>query len=638
MLKQKLIVNRGCGCALGAALVVASMAAAQEVTPTLSPVVAASATVSTTNIAPDTPVGSSAETAATLAAKVVPPKPVEQPKIVFPDPTKVKSIVDLQLEAKTTDLQVDDGSGKGKCHVHFTNLNPRVNIWFVLRLKCGDQLAVFHLENKMAKQQITLDKSFADGLIITGEDGSAQNCELWPKGKVSPLKVAVNEVKPFVELCQDALYLRNSLVGRESTKEWVVGLLRDRVWGGEQITNFFKETVYKDSQYLSSQLEKMGQAATVGGFSNTPATPPDARIDEKFQGSLLETKELGISLQVPKEKLEVGKWYQTKLREGVFLSVIEAGLIHRDILNSSLKVVGNLEGKEERALDYLVAFDLNKFSMGFALGTDHPRVDWSERVNGNGVRNDKVPGPDGIGDVKPLVFTGSIAPHIAAHAVATFTGGFKRSHGAFKWGDLALTNGGSHYGFIENGVVVSRLQPGLATLIIYRDGKVDLKTWQEKDNSTILDVRFARQNGVPLIDYDPIKNESFPGALVRNWGQGNWSGSTDQQFRSLRAGVCLIEKNDQKFLVYGYFSSVTPPAMTRVFQAYGCKYAFHLDMNALEHTYLALYSQRNRDDFKMEHLITGMNVLDKNVKGTLVPRFIGLPDNRDFFYLFPKQP
>ena len=45
------------------------------------------------------------------------------------------------------------------------------------------------------------------------------------------------------------------------------------------------------------------------------------------------------------------------------------------------------------------------------------------------------------------------------------TGGFKRAHGAFRMSDLALIDHGSHYGFIEQGVVLrlkrDYLKPGV---------------------------------------------------------------------------------------------------------------------------------------------------------------------------------
>jgi hypothetical protein len=97
-----------------------------------------------------------------------------------------------------------------------------------------------------------------------------------------------------------------------------------------------------------------------------------------------------------------------------------------------------------------------------------------------------------------------------------------------------------------------------------------------------------------------------------------------------------VATSTARFLVYGYFSTATPSAMARVFQAYGCRYAMHLDMNALEHTYLALYAHRN-GRIVVEHLIDGMAEVDRKGGDELAPRFLSFPDDRDFFYLTEKR-
>jgi hypothetical protein len=233
---------------------------------------------------------------------------------------------------------------------------------------------------------------------------------------------------------------------------------------------------------------------------------------------------------------------------------------------------------------------------------------------------------------------GKVTPREAPKVFATFTGGFKRTHGAFKWGRLSEVNNGSHYGFRVNGVNFSTLQPDLSTFIVYRDGAINLKTWTAEDNRDLPNIFHARQNGVAIIEWDQETNQGIPGQYVGNWSVGNWSGSAQSQQRALRAATCLQQVNGESFLIYGYFSSVTPNGMARVFQAYGCRYAMHLDMNALEHTYLALYEKQG-DQFKIQHLIKGMDVLDRKDKGsnTIVPRFIGTADNRDFFYVMDKD-
>jgi hypothetical protein len=180
------------------------------------------------------------------------------------------------------------------------------------------------------------------------------------------------------------------------------------------------------------------------------------------------------------------------------------------------------------------------------------------------------------------------------------------------------------------------LIPGLATLAVLTDGTVEMKTWSTDDDRLLGKIRHARQNGVPLIEPDPRTGAPVPGGFVAQWAAGNWSGSAENsELRTLRAGACLQQSQGRRFLLYGYFSDATPSAMARVFQAYRCDYAMHLDMNALEHTYLAVYERQNGKVI-VEHLINGMDQVDKKARGrdgSLLPRFLGFADNRDFFFL-----
>ena len=139
---------------------------------------------------------------------------------------------------------------------------------------------------------------------------------------------------------------------------------------------------------------------------------------------------------------------------------------------------------------------------------------------------------------------------------------------------------------------------------------------------------------MPLIEGGD-QGAGIPGPLVAQWGPGNWSGSADEQLRTVRAGLCLQSHGSRRFLIYGYFSTATPSAMARVFQAYRCQYAMHLDMNALEHTYLALYT-RQEGRLLVQHLIEGMSEVDRKGGAQVAPRFLGFPDDRDFFYVLRR--
>jgi hypothetical protein len=163
-----------------------------------------------------------------------------------------------------------------------------------------------------------------------------------------------------------------------------------------------------------------------------------------------------------------------------------------------------------------------------------------------------------------------------------------------------------------------------------------MKTWDLEDNAVLPKIKHARQNGVPLLEFDDKSQAPVPGRLVNKWGPGNWSGSEEMKLRTIRAGAALLSNGKKRFLAYAVFSDATPSAMARVFQAYRCRYAMPLDLNALEHTYLALYRRAGSQLF-VDYLLSGMNEVDKMDSGEVVPRFLGYPDNRDFFYVMRKD-
>lgn len=527
----------------------------------------------------------------------------------------------------------------GRGTLSLTNVNPAVNLWYILTIAgpVAGTMKSYHLENLAPSvQSLDLDLNYSSGIVVVrGQDRS--NCELW--GRDSDFRIAPAQLgsRPFVSLCAGRVYLRNKIEGNQTTKEWVTDFLRSNIWGGEQITTFVKETFFKDHFLLNGGGEKAAQAATKHRSTASPDGPREALLRPAAENRLVEPRDLGIAVeQMSDGKLIAGKWHPTKFNPSIYLSTITPEMISDEIMQRNEKQVSKLDAVEMSAMSYLVAFDLSQYRLGFSLGTDHPRVAWSERAGDAVVDFDK-PGPDGIASTDPFVSLGIVSPEEGKLVAATFTGGFKRDHGAMKWGPLSQVNGGSHYGFIEKGTVLSRLQPELATLVGYNDGTIDMLTWSSAADARLKDIVFARQNGVPLLSLDESSGQTVPGALLSSWGTGNWSGSQDRKFRTLRAGVCIADNGGHRFLIYGYFSTMTPSGMARIFQAYQCRYGMHLDMNALEHTYLALYPPKKKGKSgNVQHLITGMNVLDKEQDGQEIPRFIGLPDNRDFFYLMHK--
>ena len=538
-----------------------------------------------------------------------------------------KTILELQQFRRTQKATVR-GPGGPSYQATLDDLNPDANAWFLLTLENGGgERSSYHLQNPNPERQ---HLRLADDGLVVSVGSQDFSCGLLA-GDPTPLAQASASGLPYAPLCASRLYLRNRVAGRRTDLERVTDFLRDHVWGGEAIVGFVREEIYADAF-----LERGRAEATADGVPEPEDTPRPASVSAAYADRAIAPPDLEITAAGPVSgRFTLGRWYPASGLPGIWLSVIEPQAIRPDILASFPDRASRLDTVEAGALDYLVAFDLGAFDLRFALGTDHPRLGWSPRVP-DAVRNAALPGPDGIDTPAPLVTTGMVSPDLLKRTVATFTGGFKRDHGAFKYGDFATRNRGSHYGFIEEGVVFSKLQPDLATLLINDDGAVDMRTWSEGDDRTLAKIRYARQNGPPLLAPHPVTGAPEPGALVTRWGAGNWSGSAEGRFRTLRAGACLQEAAGRRFLIYGWFSTATPSAMARVFQAYGCRYAMQLDINALEHTYLALYL-RQGDKLHVEHLIQGMEEVDKDADGALIPRFIGFPDNRDFFYLVRRE-
>lgn len=554
------------------------------------------------------------------------------------DSQDLKTIIDLQPFRETSSIRVKE-AGAPENRATLINLNPHMNAWYLLQIsgRGGASSEAYHLENADPMNQgLLLDQTHSPGLVITSRKGGSL-CELRGENVTESLQKARRSGVPYVPLCGGKLYLRNVTKGHRTRIEAMTDFLRDKVPGGEEIVTYVRDTFFA---YLY-------QRKATGRIESKPVddlppirtkdAPEAALIDSEQTNRMVKPADLGIEIGEPEDRgMVLGTWYAARENPGIFVSVIVPEAIAPEIMRSYRQVVSSLDSVEWKGLVYLVAFDLARFELKYVLGTVHPKVDWSEHI-ADRMKEKSLPGPDGIGGIAPLVSTGLVSPADINRTVATFTGGFKRIHGALKYGPLALRNHGSHYGFVENGVVFSKLQPGLSTIYVLRDGRADMRTWREEDHSLLAEVRYARQNGVPLIaGFDEVTRLSVPGPLVNRWGEGNWSGSKDEKLRTLRAGAALQESQGKRFLIYAFFWSATPSAMVRVFQAYQCRYAMLLDMNALVHTYLAVY-RRQGSRLYVQHLIQGMAEVDMTVKGRYVPRFLGYADDRDFFYLTRKE-
>jgi hypothetical protein len=422
---------------------------------------------------------------------------------------------------------------------------------------------------------------------------------------------------PYAPICDWSLFLRNPVQGNRTTREAVSDFLRENVVFGDSIVNLIKGAFYEDAFMVSSEELDVADEEEVSGVDLLGNALLDrAPVMRPYMGFDLVDAEAGM---------QAGSWYEVEGAPGIFASVMQPGMIARSLFD--VPGANWLDGVENSADVYLVAFDMSRFDIGYELGTDHPNLGWSSRPS----HRHRAPGPDGFARPDPLVLNGTLNPELVEDVAAAFTGGFKRDHGAWRFGDYATFNWGNHYGFMQDGVMLSRLWPNLATLYFTTDGEVRMETWTEEHMDLLPNVVMARQNGVPLIE------DGVPGSRVTSWGGGNWSGSAEANLRTLRAGACMRTIEGRPFLIYAYFSSATPSGMARTFQAYQCDYAMLLDMNSQELTYMALY-QHDGEALEAQHLVQGMAEVDvRGSRGTRIPRFVSAPDNRDFFYLVRRD-
>lgn len=537
----------------------------------------------------------------------------------------VENVVELAPLRETVETTGADGATW-----RLTDLHPGIGAWFLLERRPAegsrDRPQAWHLENAApGRQAVTLVPGDPPALALA-RDGTARDCPLLAETGTDPFAGAAKTGLPYAPVCDGGLFLRNAVAGSRTNREAVSEFLRENVIFGEDLVNLIKGSLYEDA-FLETGTPRpeAGAGAVVESLGR-------ARLDRQ---PVMRTS-IGLPLTGAEEGMEAGSWYAVDGVAGVFASAMQPGMIEAALLSD--RAVNWLDEVERRADVYLVAFDLGVFTLGYELGTDHPGLEWSSRPQRSGA-DWRIPGPDGFDRAAPLVRTGMLSPAVAPRVAAAFAGGFKRDHGAFRFADYATFNRGHHYGFISNGVTFSRLQPNLATLYVTLEGEIAMKTWEAADEALIPRLAFARQNGLPLVQRDPETGAVLPGERVVQWGGGNWSGSAEAQLRTLRAGACLRRAGGRQFLIYAYFSSVTPSGMARTFQAYDCDYAMLLDMNSPELAYLAVYRPNEAGDgLEPMHLARPMAGSDPAGRGGVrIPRFVGFADNRDFLYLLRRE-
>jgi Phosphodiester glycosidase len=188
-----------------------------------------------------------------------------------------------------------------------------------------------------------------------------------------------------------------------------------------------------------------------------------------------------------------------------------------------------------------------------------------------------------------------------------------------RWRLLATFNGAftyidGHNGSSIDGRTYEPLKDGLATLIGYRDGRVDVRTWRGGPNAGPR-VAFARQS-LPLIirsgRLNPALNDST-----------QWGYTLGNAVRVWRTGVGLDRRGN---LIYAAADSQTVITLAHILKRAGAVRAMQFDINP-EWPSLITYSHRGG---------LGPTKVVPNVQQSAT-RYL-VPDDRDFFAVYRRLP
>ncbi|MFO0640610.1 MAG: hypothetical protein U0183_15430 [Polyangiaceae bacterium] len=245
---------------------------------------------------------------------------------------------------------------------------------------------------------------------------------------------------------------------------------------------------------------------------------------------------------------------------------------------------------EERAYAkvLLVAMDMRQLDLGMEGGMEDPKP---------------AVGPPGAGRIPR-------DPEIFTKVAVSFNGGFKTEHGS--------------YGMMVRKRVLLPPQPGAASVVLLKDGRVGMGSWGNTTKVTGLvdiadsDILSFRQNLDPLLDGDKV-NPS---------GRSLWGFTLPgTSMQTERSGICVTPAGH---LYYAWGDDVSATTLGKAMKMAGCTYGMHLDMNP-HHTGLVFtnITEIKGKQYKTELLSNQMEISPD--------RFIDFSP-KDFFYLTVHDP
>jgi hypothetical protein len=202
---------------------------------------------------------------------------------------------------------------------------------------------------------------------------------------------------------------------------------------------------------------------------------------------------------------------------------------------------------------------------------------------------------------EPLAHRGSgeVPGSLRGRLVATFNGGFP----------LETSNAGLVY----RGRVRETMVNGIATIVEYRDGRVDIVRWHDGPGAPA-GVWFAKQNLPPII---------YEGKLNPNLSDGpEWGETVNNAVRVWRSGLGIDRHGN---LLYAAANYQTVESLAKVLKRAGAVRALELDINE---DWTSFISYRHPGALEPSNLLPEMY---------RSPERYLVPDERDFFAVYLRK-
>lgn len=367
---------------------------------------------------------------------------------------------------------------------------------------------------------------------------------------------------------------------------WAVDSVRAMPEVGPEPIAWLEERVFA----IRDKGRKLSYSATGEGseLAQVPPAPPKLLAIDASQAS-----EGGAEFPPPSIP---SIWKTTQEGEGVWVAPTQPWLKRFPSFGQSGEPAPTMfyrtfvRPDEERAYAkvLLVAMDMRQLDLGMEGGMEDPKP---------------AVGPPGAGRIPR-------DPEIFTKVAVAFNGGFKTEHG--------------NYGMMVRKRVLLPPQPGAASVILTKDGRVGMGTWGNTQKVTgITDIADAdivsfRQNLDPLLDGDKV-NPS---------GRSLWGFTLPgTSMQTERSGICVTPAGH---MYYAWGDDVSATTLGKAMKMAGCTYGMHLDMNP-HHTGLVFtnITEIKGKQFKAELLSNQMEISPD--------RFIDFSP-KDFFYLTLHDP